>query len=381
MAVAMSAVLLSTGVAAATTPSWAIQPTPNEAGATSSVLSAVSCTSSSACVAVGYYVNGSSDDVVFAEAFTTTGWTILSPVIPTGASSSELSGVSCLSATSCTAVGSYNNGTDTVTLIEHWTGGVANTWVVQTTTAPTGSTYSTPTAVSVNPSTAVGYYYPKSGPTVTLAERWNGTTKIWDVQKTPNPTGSLYSVLNAVSCTSSGAACTAVGFYYNTANTTLSVAEHWNGKAWVIQKSMNPKGAFYSELYGVSCSSGTACTAVGYFVTSSPLVALAERWNGKTWALESTPTGVSNPELTRVSCSSASACTAVGFGDDSPSVTVAEQWNGKTNKWTLQSPPNPAGSAGTVLSGVSCLSATECTAVGSSEPSSGQYATLAELYS
>jgi len=325
----MSAVLLSTGIAAAT-PSWAIQTTPNGPGATTSVLSGVSCTSSSACVAVGYYVNGSSDDVVFAEAFTTTGWTILSPVIPTGASSSELSGVSCLSATSCTAVGSYNNGTNTVALIEHWTGGVANTWVVQTTTAPTGSTYSTPTAVSVNPSTAVGYYYPKSGPTVTLAERWNGTTKIWDVQKTPNPTGSLYSVLNAVSCTSSGAACTAVGYYYNGGNTSAS---------------------------------------------------LAERWDGKTWALESTPTGVSNPELTRVSCSSASACTAVGFGDDSPSVTVAEQWNGKTNKWTLQSPPNPAGSAGTVLSGVSCLSATECTAVGSSEPSSGQYATLAELYS
>jgi len=111
------AVLLSTGIAAAT-PSWAIQTTPNGPGATTSVLSGVSCTSSSACVAVGYYVNGSSDDVVFAEAFTTTGWTILSPVIPTGASSSELSGVSCLSATSCTAVGSYNNGTNTVALIE-----------------------------------------------------------------------------------------------------------------------------------------------------------------------------------------------------------------------------------------------------------------------
>jgi len=327
---------------------------------------------------VGYYVNGSSDHVVFAEALTTAGWATLSPVIPTRASSSELSGVSCLSATSCTAVGSYNNGTDTVTLIEHWTGGKKNTWVVQPTTPPTGSTYGELTAVSVNPGTAVGFYYPTTGPEATLAERWNG--KQWVIQKTPNPTRSLSTVLNAVSCTSSGAACTAVGFYYNTANTTLSVAEHWNGKAWVIQKSMNPKGAFYSELYGVSCSSGTACTAVGYFVTSSPLVALAERWNGKTWALESTPTGVSDPWLTGVSCSSATACTAVGFGDDSPSVTLAEQWNGNTNKWAVQTTPNQ-GSNGTVLSGVSCLSATECIAAGSSKPTTTTYATLAELYS
>jgi len=66
--------------------------TPNGPGATTSVLSGVSCTSSSACVAVGYYVNGSSDDVVFAEAFTTTGWTILSPVIPTGASRASCQG-------------------------------------------------------------------------------------------------------------------------------------------------------------------------------------------------------------------------------------------------------------------------------------------------
>ncbi len=373
MAVAMSAVLLSSGVAAATTPSWTIQPTVNEAGATSSVLSAVSCTSSRACVAVGYYSNGSNVDVVFAEALTTAGWAPLSPVIPPGASSSELSGVSCLSATSCTAVGSYNNGTKTVTLIEHWNG-ETNTWAVQPTTPPAGSGNSQLTAVSVDPGTAVGYYSSTAGPELPLAERWNG--KSWMVQKMPNPAGAAQ--LNGVSCTSSGASCTAVGYYYikDTENTG-SLSEHWNGKAWVIQKTENP-GTAYNNLYGVSCSSATACTAVGYYVTGSPLVALAERWNGKSWALQSLPAGVSNPWMTGVSCPSATACTAAGFADASPQATLAEQWNGKTNKWAVQA--TPTGSANTVLNGVSCLSATECVAVGS-ELTSGNYATLAELYS
>ncbi|MDQ6805931.1 MAG: hypothetical protein M3065_13410, partial [Actinomycetota bacterium] len=70
------------------------------------------------------------------------------------------------------------------------------------------------------------------------------------------------------------------------------------------------------------------------------------------------------------------ACTAVGVIDRQRlgQATLAEAWDGTT--WTLQPTPNPAGSSGW-LSGVSCTSATACTAAGfSSGP-----VTLAERYS
>ena len=51
-----------------------------------------------------------------------------------------------------------------------------------------------------------------------------------------------------------------------------------------------PGTALQSELYGASCTSASACTAVGDYVTSTGASkTLAERWNGTAWTLQSTP--------------------------------------------------------------------------------------------
>jgi len=47
-----------------------------------------------------------------------------------------------------------------------------------------------------------------NGPNAVLAEQWDGTA--WSIQTTPNPRGELTSALAAVSCTTS-TACTAAG--------------------------------------------------------------------------------------------------------------------------------------------------------------------------
>ena len=111
-----------------------------------------------------------------------------------------------------------------------------------------------------------------------------------------------------------------------------AVAERWNGTRWTIQPTPNPRpgGAF---LNGVSCTSASACTAVG----SLPPGTLAERWNGTRWAIQPTP----NPAqggggLSGVSCTSASACTAVG---GSNAGALAERWNGTS--WLSRPPPTP----------------------------------------
>ena len=331
VAVVMSVGMMSTGVAAAVTdPSWAVQSTPNPSQ--SSGLLGVSCSSGTACTAVGSYVNSAAVSVTLAEHWNGTKWTVQSTPNPSGAQYSQLLGVSCSSGTACTAVGSYENS---------------------------------------------------SAVFVTLAEHWNGTK--WTVQSTPNPSGARYSELEGVSC-SSGTACTAVGDYVNSARVDVTLAEHGSYTKWTIQSTPNPSGAQSSDLLGVSCSSGTACTAVGDYVNSAAVaVTLAERWNGTKWTVQSTPnpSGAQFSVLVGVSCSSGTACTAVGAYDNSAAigdyVKLAEHWNG-TN-WTIQSTPNPSGAQGSLLQGVSCSSGTACTAVGGYENSSAGVVTLAERHS
>jgi hypothetical protein len=94
-----------------------------------------------------------------------------------------------------------------------------------------------------------------------LAEGWDGTA--WSIQPTPNPVGATNGLFDAVSC-SSAVSCTAVGDYNNNSG-IVTLAEVWNGTAWNVESTPNPAGALGSLLGGVSCSSATACTAVGSY--------------------------------------------------------------------------------------------------------------------
>ena len=122
--------------------------------------------------------------------------------------------------------------------------------------------------------------------------------------------------------------------------------------------------------------------AVGDYIGSTFLT-LAEVWNGTKWAIKKTP----NPSvttvgslLTSVSCAASTDCTAVGYNFLIPpgDLTVAEAWNG--TKWKIQPTPNPVGAQQSYLNGVSCPSATGCTAVGYANIGSTAVA-LAELHS
>ena len=63
----------------------------------------------------------------------------------------------------------------------------------------------------------------------------------------------------------------------NASGTVVTLAEVRNGTSWTVQTTPNPPGATESSLYGVLCSPATACTAVGWYGTSSDLgVTLAE---------------------------------------------------------------------------------------------------------
>jgi hypothetical protein len=210
----------------------------------------------------------------------------------------------------------------------------------------------------------VGNYIDSAGSTVALVERWDGER--WTIQTTPSPAGGKDSKLASISC-ASASACTAVGSYTDSSGSTATLAERWDGKGWTIETA--PFGIPFS---GVSCASANTCAAVGTgrFEADVNIEALAARWNGNRWASQPTP----NPRgaefgsaLSGVSCASGSACTAVGnyISNDGPTVTLVEHWNGR--RWTIQATPNPPGlqvDEVLELSGVSCSSASVCMAVG-----------------
>jgi hypothetical protein len=326
---------------------WTIVPTPDPRNSTGATLFAVTCTSSTACVAVGGYPTVDANSAAFSEIWDGSSWTIKPTPEPRGSSGTQLSGVVCASATACVAVGDYQYVSD---------------------------------------------HFSTSG---TLAETWNG--KSWTIEPTPNPptTGSNANALSAIAC-ASAIACMAVGEEYRTV-ANLTLAESWNGRRWRLVATPNPSDN--SELASIACASRSACMAVGDYQHISEQATLAESWNGSTWSILSMPKapGVGDHQLYGVTCSSVAACVTVGYDGygNGPSRTLAESWNGK--HWTIESTPNgspsmeggtslPPGS-GTVepsdineLAAVSCTSDTTCSAVGNYINSASVGRTLAERY-
>jgi hypothetical protein len=246
-------------------------------------------------------------------------------------------------------------------LVERWNG---NRWEGQSTRTPRGAVAMFLAAVSCtapDACTAVGNLQNGSGQHVTLAERWDGS--VWSIQSTPNPSGAQDSFLSGVSC-ASAILCFAVGYSQNGAGQQTTLAERWNGRTWDVQTTANASGATDSVLSGVSCFNATSCTSVGKSTTNFLSQALIERWNGVNWEVQvaAMPAGASGSALLGVSCSTALACTAVGNFDAKSTKSggaLAEYWDGVT--WVL------AGSPGTTLdflNAVSCTTPTSCTAVG-----------------
>jgi hypothetical protein len=119
--------------------------------------------------------------------------------------------------------------------------------------------------------------------------------------------------LTGVSCTSSSA-CTAVGHYWTSSSGQEALVLRWDGTSWTLQSTPTPDGATGVELADVSCYSASGCVAVGTYSTETGSPALALRWDGSEWAIEPTPEVGSNTVdyLESVSCTWNGECVAVG---------------------------------------------------------------------
>jgi hypothetical protein len=213
--------------------------------------------------------------------------------------------------------------------------------------------------------TGVGWYNTKAGPSLALAERWNGSS--WSIEATPNRAGAVGMALHGVSCPSASS-CIAVGSYLERAAPSISVAlvEQWNGTSWKITVVPSPSaGTGGSAFTAVSCGSPSSCTAVGFYVDNSinRIRSFAATWNGSKWRIDLPPIVTGGSELEAVSCVSTSWCMADGSQDSfgQGGRFLAEVWSG--GHWSVTLKLSKQVTGGT-LTGISCTSTTDCLAIG-----------------
>jgi hypothetical protein len=317
--------------------SWDAMETPNPPGLAEgwkferyATLRGVSCASAGDCVAVGRYKG--SDDVTkpLVETWDGAQWSLLLPS-PDGAVAAALQAVSCSGPEKCTAVGYLRDSGGTIeTLALRRDGGA---WAVQPTPSPPSASLSWLSGVScpsASSCVAVGTYETAGGAEMTLAEHWDGGN--WTIEPMPaDPGGRSIARMEAISC-NSAAACMAVGYFLGTPSVE-GLAEQWDGKGWALRP--NPTPDEEGTLYGVSCAAPDRCTAVGTYYSSASFDegwrSLVERWGGSAWSvLEieplSAPAGWWHESwLNSVSCPAATGCLAAGDGLAAPSGSLAEQ--------------------------------------------------------
>ena len=304
-------------------------------------------------------------DSIRPMAAATGAWSIVASPNLGDPPQNQLAAVACVSASDCWAVGRHFAGGPEQPLIERWNGMswavVASPNVGTTPPSPLTGAFTGLACVSASDCSAVGYYFTATS-IQSLVVHWDGTS--WAIVSSPNTSPTEFNVLNDVTCLSASD-CWAVGYYSH----GIALIQHWNGSSWSIVTNGVPE--LGNVLYDVTCASPSDCWAVGTSSTSLILgtgQSLIEQWDGTSWSVVTSPpiVGASNSFLNGVTCVSASDCWAVGnstsVGGTTGRRTLVEHWDGTS--WSIVSSPNTDTTQNNSLFGVTCVSGSDCWAVG-----------------
>ncbi|MGH2916378.1 MAG: hypothetical protein ACRDMX_15465 [Solirubrobacteraceae bacterium] len=326
---------------------WSITPTPHIPDTlATTVFNAVSCPTSSLCMAVGYF-DRNRTLYGLAEEWNGRRWSLRIPPNHSGTFPSQLEGVSCPSARMCLAVG-FGGQRAFQKVVDRWNG---HGWATSTSRPfSTGGAHPTDWGWNTVSCTA-------GDACMAVAGAWSGSFNghRWTVRRIPGISSSnriAEPPLNTVSC-SSASSCMAVGQTYPSDFHNQPLAEYWNGRAWTKEQVPLPTppsipgscapnspvpectppiqqpGATGGSLSSVSCPINDDCEAVGGSnEPTGPSIrnanAVAEQWNGTSWSLQSTIRA-----LSVVSCTTGGVCEAVGgnpITPGRPATLVAERY-------------------------------------------------------
>lgn len=338
---------------------WSEMPTPPVHGGVAGVgLSAISCVAALDCIAVGSSEEAGGSEVLIAEHLDDGVWTMLPrPPLPRRATGAYLEDVSCVGPTFCMATGSSSTAALTAPLAERFDG---STWTVVQTPDPAGDDAQLAGVSCTARSFCVAVGSGVGDPAQLFAETFDGSR--WRLSKALVPRGSDESDLSGVSCRVRS--CVAVGSVAIGTNVEgfafHPLIERETSSGWRVVPTHDPTGSLASSLQSVSCPRGTECVAVGSTTTATSIQDLTDVMSGTTWTQVAAPSLFLGPfQKLHVRCRALDECTAVGGSIVGSSVLpVVEHFDGST--WRAGTiPPSVKG----YLLGVACF-VPACVAVG-----------------
>ncbi len=368
-------------------------PLPIDAGTDPSVsINAVSCVSAGNCVAVGRYRDSAGHSQGLLLTQSSGAWTAAKAPLPGDSAadpSASLNGVSCASAKSCAAVGSYKNASGEQGLVLDEDSG---SWTAAKVTPP-GDAGANPlvsldsvSCPAAGNCVAIGSYRDSfTQNQVLLTTESSGA---WSAAAQPPlpsdaTTGGGHG-LRAVSCPSVGN-CAVTGYYYDSSIHTQGLLLSEFSGTWTAQKAALPSDAGTdpsANVVSVSCPATGECSAGGYYNDASGheqallVNESAGAWAGGIEALLPPDVGADpGAEIAGVSCTSPGTCSAAGFYRDASAHIQGLLLSESAGSWSTGIRASLPGDAGTnpfaELSALSCASAGSCTAINSYEDNSG----------
>jgi hypothetical protein len=315
----------------------------------------ISCSSPTACLWV--------ENEPWVMALEGTKWkTISVPTSKKGQVAYYLDGVSCKTATYCLVFGGYENDQTNFTALVLLTWNGTSLAVIPVPPMPAGGIVYSIDAVSctaVKRCVVFGTAAIGDQDSGEWAWTWNGSKWSGKFIATPASWGPDVTVWSAdcFSLTS----CEVTGSYEATG---IMLFASWNGKKFTPQRvpAEFASNAGHDGVTDVSCVSPDSCAAVGWIGYGSFLAI----WNGKRWtATNWTGPPYSSSGLSGVSCMTAANCLAVGDSssdEDQTDAAVSFVWNGR--KWRTAGVPGIGPGLQTSFDDVSCPKADRCVATG-----------------
>lgn len=353
------------------------------AGGSNDYFNGDSCTSSSFCMAVGaFHLNGHTPGL--SEVLSGGSWVAESVPSPSRGVNIFANEVSCASPTSCLFVGDHwaRQRGPFANLAEAWNG---SSWRIVTARGPAGTGISALDDVAC-PTTrfclAIGFAGTHRHFQDTAYTWKNGST--WRQIRVPRPSHARNSELGGLACFSSRN-CMAVGNYRSASGRYLPFAVRWHDGRWKLLTTPNVRRQRFTVFQGISCPTATRCVAVGDTVDNTRggfFHAFAEVWSGGKWHVSTLRRAPS--VFFGASCPAFNRCFASGYTFPAGATfahPLIEAWNGRS--WTTQHPvQTPAPHSGDVLMHVSCVTRSDCEAVGYSfnPHASNSDRTLAEMW-
>jgi hypothetical protein len=252
---------------------WSSQAVPAATAGSTAQLFAVDCPVAASCVAVGE--ERTAANVSRPIVATGPSWSVVSPALPADAHATdpevELRAVSCISAGSCAAAGSYRtDSSGTLGFLEVQAPG----WTPVATPAPDDDAASNPelhfhgVSCSITCAAVGDYQVPGNGLRPVLVN-FSGTNKsVYQGAVPGDATGSPSGSSTTVTC-AGNQHCVGVGFYDVDPALRAPLLSNLTGTGWAASAGPRPAGLDNVLRPAASSLDGTVVAAVGYFVDGS----------------------------------------------------------------------------------------------------------------